>query len=145
MLITLPICFATTEKILFADLFDGRLKRFDIQEYIEEGKTSYNFRCLADRDNRVWVKALSDGSVDKYHTSLGIVYVGIFGAISEVLGVQIFSEFCHEFWGFSSKKEFEECWERRAEMIRDYDLSRFQSDVSYRDHSNIDDLTFLDC
>jgi hypothetical protein len=140
-----PISFATIEKIQFADLFSGRLERFGIQEYIEEGRTSDNSRCLADRDNRVWVKALSDGTVDKYHTSEKMNYAGIFGAISQAFSVPIFSEHRHQFWGFSSNEKFEECWERRAADTLAYNTSLFQSERSPRDQSDADDLAFLDC
>jgi len=33
---TMTICFATTEKIKFAGLYSGWLKRLEIQEYMDE-------------------------------------------------------------------------------------------------------------
>jgi len=127
MEIRLPIHFATTEKLSFADLFGGRLARFGIQEHIEEGKTSNTHLCLADRHHHVWVSAANDGSVDKYHTHENVFYVGIFGAISEVFGVRIFSEHHYQFWGFSSKEEFEVSWERRSSLISEVDMAFFQA------------------
>ncbi len=125
MLIRSPIVYGTREKISFADLFDGRLALFDIQEHIEEGRTSDTFRCLADGYNHVWVAALGDGTVDRYHTYLDVASGGIFGAISYIFDVQFFSEHEYQFWGFDSAEKMEEFWKKRA----DEDEGKFYAEL----------------
>ena len=55
--------YRTMEKISFADLFDGRLERFEIREHINAGSTSNIYRCLTDGRNYLWAYADDNGNL----------------------------------------------------------------------------------
>ena len=46
--------YRTEKKILASELFDGRLKKFDIQEH-DRGHSDRNYRCLSDGEKRLGV------------------------------------------------------------------------------------------
>ena len=46
--------YRTEKKILASELFDGRLKKFDIQEH-DRGHSDRNYRCVSDGEKRLGV------------------------------------------------------------------------------------------
>jgi hypothetical protein len=110
--------YATRAKVLFADLFDGRLDRFGVREHVSED-TSSKRRCLIDGRNCVWAYASDDGTLGCITRYGGNAPGKILRAIAEIFETDIFSEYEPQFWGFDTEEEWA-AWEKEiAEKHRD--------------------------
>jgi hypothetical protein len=85
--------FFPNKKIAARKLFDGRLARFHVREYVKPGKTSKTYRCLSDCSNWVWVTIEDDGYVSCL-TAYGLTDpVHILVAVSKTFDTYLASEF----------------------------------------------------
>jgi hypothetical protein len=87
----MTIAFKSTQPLMFAEVFEGRLQRLGIYERITD-KTTDEYRSLTDGHNSVWIQGKPNNEVSK------IVVWGtndptqIFSAISETFKVDIVLE-----------------------------------------------------
>ena len=108
-------CYMPIEKISFADLFDGRLERFEVREHVTEGEMSDTERCLTDGRNYLWVYSGSDGALSLIKR-YGFNAPGrILGAIAEIFDTDIFSEYEPQYWGFDTQEEWDQTEKKFAE------------------------------
>lgn len=107
--------FITNEKISIADLFDGRLERFEIREQIDAPDTSDVKRCLTDGRNHLWVYAEFDGTVCSITRYGANAPRRILEAIAKIFDTDIFSEYEPQYWGFDTQEEWDRSWNKMAE------------------------------
>jgi hypothetical protein len=94
-------------------LFDGCLQEFAIHEHINSDASSPEWRCLTDGRNCLWV-SIEDGVVCSFNGYMLNDPTKILNAVAFVFGVEIFSEYEPQFWGF----ETDEDWEAAEETMR---------------------------
>ena len=100
--------------IRMEDLFDGRLESYGITEHIKEGSTRIDARCLSDGRNWLWV--YGDGfarSMTRY--GFGNCPTKIVNAIEEEFQTEVFTEYEPQYWGYETREEWDEAWEKMAE------------------------------
>jgi hypothetical protein len=104
------------------DLFDGRLKKFGIQEHVPPEPIT-GARCLTDGRNSLWVYLTKNGLVSlltQYGTD---VPDKILDAIGEAFGTEIFAE--HDPRGYDTKEE----WDAAMQEIADRHREELYTDV----------------
>src|SRR5215813_11394279 len=102
--------YVSLKTIQMADLFDGRMERFDIRE--EQTKdSSPEDRLLTDGFNFVWVYGKEGvvGGFTRYAPSGNPAF--IFECICKVFDTNIVSEYEPEFWGCESQEEMDAMFE----------------------------------
>ncbi len=121
--------YITSEKISEAELFGGRLTKYGVREPAF-GEQSYDpakfdARALTDDDSWLWVnvgeydgnpnsKGRFIGDRVSFRRTANSGAVGaILGAIAEEFGVEIYSEYQSQFWGFDTQEE----WDAYEEKI----------------------------
>jgi len=91
------------------DIFGGPLEQFGIRENVNPESTTPTSRCLSDGANYLWVNADEEGNVIQMARYGPFNMVGaILAAIYETFGVDIFSEYEPQYWGFSTQQEWAE-------------------------------------
>jgi hypothetical protein len=96
--------YATEKKILFADLFDGRLKKYGIEE-VRKLEGPCEFHYLTDGTNCLLVSRMADGMLGSISRHGGNNPRQILDAIREAFDTVIFSEYQPQFWGFNTREE----------------------------------------
>jgi hypothetical protein len=105
--------YVPLKEIRASDLFDGRLGRFKLHEYLKPDETDEARRCLSDGRNYVWVYIRDDGNVAVL-TCYGCNDPGgILASIAKAFDTDIVSEHQPEFWGFDTQQE----WDAYREKI----------------------------
>ena len=136
--------YRTMDKISFADLFDGRLERFEVREHIKAAETSNTQRCLTDGRNYLWVYAecdgtvgsmttfgASDGSTSDFTVGMRGLLVGgnapgrILGAIAKTFDTYIISEHEPQYWGFDTQEE----WDLALKKIAEEGETKFHAEI----------------
>jgi hypothetical protein len=110
--------------VIFADVFDGRLERFGVREFVGED-TSDSWRCLTDGHNYLWAHADSDGKLENIRRSGPTAPGRILGAIAESFETEIFSEYEPQYWGFATEEEWDQAW---AEIDKKHE-AEFHADI----------------
>ena len=111
--------YRSLKKIRFAELFDGRLARFDIQERVVEGMTDQSRRVLT--DGRNWLLFFADedgflGRIERRGLNSGRP---IGEAIMEVFETRIVSERQPEYWGCETQEELDAMWKEHADRQKE--------------------------
>ena len=86
-----------------ADILDGRLMAFGVQEQICEFTTETS-KCLTDGRNYIWLYIDDGGLVGSLSRFGANAPSKILEAIATSFDTDIFSEYEPQFWGFDSKK-----------------------------------------
>jgi hypothetical protein len=102
--------------IPFAKLFDGRLEKYGVREVIVEGARE-RFRYLQGPDGFLEAFREEDGTCS--FTRRGIVPWTIFDAIAEEFEIEWVSEHDHRYWGFATKKEWDDYWDKENKKAED--------------------------
>jgi hypothetical protein len=114
-----PRTYVLRGKIRFADLFDGRLAPFGVQEEVVDGQTSQSLRILTDGDNRLWVYRDGAGFVDILERRWSYMPHRILEAIMKAFETDIVSDSEMDFWGLASEEEWAEGWRGIDEKDKD--------------------------
>jgi hypothetical protein len=100
------------KKVPACDLFDGRLKEFNVREHVKPDETTETNRCLTDGRNYLWVFIDDDGFVRSL-TRYGLNAPGkILNAVANVFDADIVSEYQPQYWGFDTQEEWDACWDK---------------------------------
>jgi hypothetical protein len=94
--------YRAVKTIRIADLFDGRMLEFGIDEHF----SSDGRRCLTDARNFLWVGTDERGLVTGFSRYAGNDGEYILETISELFETQIYSEHKPEYYGFKTEAEF---------------------------------------
>jgi hypothetical protein len=97
-----------------ADLFDGRLEKFEVHEHHSE-KANANLKCLTDGRNFLLVYGDEKGLVSKFTRRGMNAPQCILQAISGEFKVDIVSEHEPQFWGFKTEEEEDAFWQEYNE------------------------------
>jgi len=116
--------YITAERILFADLFDGRLKRFGVREHINE-LTSDTSRCLTDGRNYLWAYTVRNGTLSGLVRYAGNASSRILEAIADTFDTDIFSEYEPQYWGFDNQEQ----WDQAMDEMEKEDKAKFHADI----------------
>ncbi len=114
----------TAERILFADLFDGRLKRFGVREHINE-LTSDTSRCLTDGRNYLWAYTVRNGTLSGLVRYAGNASSRILEAIADTFDTDIFSEYEPQYWGFDNQEQ----WDQAMDELGKESEAEFHADL----------------
>ena len=106
--------FITAEKILFSDVFDGRLEKYGIREYVDDGQTSDRQRCLTDGRNYIWFFCNDSGKLDCMRRYGANAPQRILNAIEKAFDTAIYCEHEPQFWGFESQEEWDSAMEEAS-------------------------------
>src|ERR1700730_10749008 len=111
--------YRSTQKIRFDELFDGRLSKYGIHEYLESQDTTEQCRCLTNAYDYLWcygdeLGILRSMTRRAFKTSKGIVT-----AISEIFDTEILCEHDPRYWGFATEEEWDAAWEEQGKKDRD--------------------------
>jgi hypothetical protein len=116
--------FTPGRRIFARDLFDGRLEKFGIREWVapdrvpNDGQDNDLWALLTSQDeqsktltdrkgNYLWVSIDDDGAVEIFTRYGRNDSDGILAAVAEAFETEIFSEEEPQFWGFATNEEFE--------------------------------------
>ena len=111
--------YCTLEPVPFADVFDGRLARYDVHEHVVPDETSDRKRCLTDGRHYLWCYAGNDGQLacmTRYCVTNNPLRV--LEAIARVFDVDIVSEYEPQFWGFETEEEWDACMDELDQKHR---------------------------
>ncbi len=119
--------YVTVERISFADVFDGRLKRFGVEEHIHKDASDI-YRCLTDGRNYLWAYATSDEILGGFERCGANAPGRILEAIAETFDTDIFSEHEPQFWGFDNQEEWDLALK---EMAQEHDDEFYTEIIRY--------------
>ena len=111
-------------KIPFAQLFDGRLKKYGVREKIQ-ADTTKSRRYLVGCDGILVINRKKDGDSHFTRPSFMPMPWAVCDAISEEFKIEIVSERDHRYWGFATQKE----WDAFNEKMAKEDEDEFYSDL----------------
>src|SRR5262245_1204828 len=101
----MSISWCPVKKVRACDLFDGRLKKFNVREDVRRGTTETE-RCLTDGRNYLWVYIGDDGFVSSFNRWMPNGNPGkILNAVGETFETYIASEYEPQYWGFDTHEE----------------------------------------
>jgi hypothetical protein len=109
----MSIDFRLLKRVRAFDLFDGRLKEFDVREHVNPRETTKNRRCLTDGRNYLWAFMDDDGfvsSLTRWATNGDPA--AILDAITATFDTVIVSEHEPEYWGFRTVEEWDAAMEK---------------------------------
>ncbi|MBR0719389.1 hypothetical protein [Bradyrhizobium liaoningense] len=110
--------FVLSKKVSARDLFDDRLENCGIREHVCTDTNERN-RCLTDGRNYLWVSIADDGLVAELTRYGANAPSNILRAIAETFDTDIFSEHEPQFWGYSTREEWDAAMEDVARRNRD--------------------------
>jgi hypothetical protein len=90
--------FITKERVKYSDLFDGRLEKLNIREYISPQDTSEYSRALTDGQNYLWTHGHPEGVLFRMCRYGDNKVQKILQAIADTFEVEIYSEHDEEYW-----------------------------------------------
>src|SRR5262249_11039207 len=98
--------FVLSKKVSARDLFDGRLKKFGIEEHVTP-ETCEAERCLTDGNNYLWVFITNDGFVARILQGCGTDGASKLGSeIAKRFNTEFYSEHEPQYWGFNTEEEW---------------------------------------
>ncbi len=107
--------YTTLKPVRFAELFDGTLERWGIQEQVTQDTTDLH-RWLTDGNNGLWVVGNEAGFVASLTRFASSGAPGrILSAISEAFDTDIASEHEPQFWGYDTEEEWDAVQMKRVE------------------------------
>ena len=107
--------FITSSRILSSDLFDGRLEKFGVREFISEHTNPDSVRLLTDGRNCLFVYIDEDGFVTCFVRYGANAPGRIVDAVAEAFDTDIFSEYEPQYWGYDTNEEWDQAMKKYAE------------------------------
>jgi len=111
-----------------AQLFDGRLKAYDVFEHFKPDMTITTRRCLTDGTNYLWAHIGEDGFLSSFTRYAFNDARLILSAVAEVFDLDIVSEHEPQYWGFDNEQEWHT---EQAKSAREYEKAKrkFEKDL----------------
>jgi hypothetical protein len=113
------------------DLFDGRLSQYGVYEGDDPECTARN-RLLSDGTSSLWVSCNEARLVSLVTSCAGNKVERIVRAVEHAFQTTLVSEYQPEYWGYSSREECDEAWERIYRKHRDSFYAQLMAAVAGR-------------
>jgi hypothetical protein len=104
--------------LLFAEIFNGRLEKYDIREKVQPDSTETR-RYLAGSDGVLIVYREENATCTFERAGFTAVPWAVFDALAEEFDTEFVSEHDHRFWGFATEEEWDAFNEKIARKYED--------------------------